>query len=67
LKVHKYDGDEPNIEGLVYEMLSRQPWDDPEACRAISKRFADETERTLADRAKRIAEEEAEAEKGQDD
>lgn len=64
---NKYDGDEPNIEGLVYEMLSRQPWDDPAACRAIAKKFSDETERTLAERAARIKKEDDEAEEGQDD
>jgi hypothetical protein len=64
---NKYDGDEPNVEGLVHEMLSRQPWDDPGACRVIAKKLAVETERTLAQRAARLKKEDDEAEEGQDD
>ena len=64
---NRYNGDEPNVEGLVGEFISRMPWDDPQACRDILQLLMEESERLLAHRAARIKRETDEAEADQDD
>jgi hypothetical protein len=51
---NRYNGDEPNVEGLVGEFLSRMPWDDPQACREIILLLTEETDRFNANRAARL-------------
>jgi hypothetical protein len=58
MNMGRYNGDEPNVEGLVGEFLSRMPWDDPQACREIIQLWTQEVERFLKNRDDRLRREE---------
>jgi hypothetical protein len=58
---------EVNVEGLVSEFLSQMPWNDRPACWQIIELFTALTGQLLGNRDARLAQEDREQERGEDD